>query len=64
MDVDGATLRVLFNKVDTDDSGDLDHKEFAQMFKRMQIKFKDDEIFDIFQTMDIDQSGRVEYAEF
>ena len=29
----------------------------------MKIKFKDEEIYDIFRSMDVDNSERVEYAE-
>lgn len=32
MDLEGATLRILFNKIDTDDSGDIDFNEFKLMF--------------------------------
>ena len=39
MDLEGATLRVLFNKIDSDESGDLDIKEFMLMFKKMKIAF-------------------------
>lgn len=65
MDLEGATLRILFNKIDSDDSGDIDINEFKLMFQKMNIKkFDHDEIFDIFQSMDVDKSERVEYAEF
>ena len=49
--------------MDSDRSGDLDFKEFREMFAQMKIEFKHEELLDIFKSLDIDGSGRVEWAE-
>jgi hypothetical protein len=49
--------------MDEDRSGDLDVAEFKEMFEMMKIEMKAEEVHDIFKSIDIDGSGKVEWAE-
>ena len=63
-ELEGSSIRILFNKIDTDNSGDIDADEFKMMFRKMNIRFNEHDIYEIFQSMDADDSNRIEFAEF
>lgn len=49
--------------MDDNSSGDLSVKEFIEMFQAMKIGLKTEEVHDIFNSIDVDGSGKVEWAE-
>lgn len=58
------SLKNLFDKVDVDNSNQIDLDEFKSMFERMKVKLTDKEVRDIFNSVDFDWSGKVTYPEF
>ena len=53
----------LFKKWDDDKSGKIDRKEFAQAVRALGFDVDDDEAGAVFDSLDDDGSGELEYAE-
>lgn len=60
----GKSLKNLFDKVDIDNSNQIDFDEFRSMFQKMNLKLTDKEVKDIFNSIDFDWSGKITYPEF
>ena len=57
-------MKNLFDKVDIDNSNQIDQAEFKAMFQKMNLNLTDLEIQKIFNSIDFDWSGKVTYPEF
>jgi Ca2+-binding EF-hand superfamily protein len=57
-----------FSKVDIDGSGQIDQGELGDLFKQltkdMGMEITEDQIKDIMELMDSDNSGQVDFEEF
>ncbi len=60
----GKTLKNLFDKVDIDNSNELEFVEFKAMFDKMNLKLTEKEVRDIFNSIDFDWSGKITFPEF
>ncbi len=56
-------LRDLFQKIDTDDSGQIDFEEFKSSL-RAHTELHDDDLHKIFDNIDRTHSGLIDYTEF
>ena len=66
-----ANLGKLFQLIDTNKSGSVDKEEFREFMENRSEELKDDENFadsnfvnGIFENIDTDSSGKIEYSEF
>ena len=63
----GTTIRDLhavFDAIDKDGSGALDHDEFGQAMHRMGLGLSKAQVASIIQRIDSDGNGEIEYEEF
>lgn len=64
---DVGTLRVAFQKMDTDGGGSLSHDELAQVLKRFRrfgFKATDKELNALMKYLDADGNGTIDFEEF
>ena len=61
---DMESLRLLFEKIDTDNSGSLDQDEFIRAFSERAPSLTRAEIVEIFHDNDIDKNGTLDFDEF
>lgn len=57
-------LKAVFDSIDTDGSGALDHKEFATAMHRLGLGLAKEQIQDIINRLDQDGDGEIDYCEF
>lgn len=57
-------LKAVFDSIDKDGSGALDHDEFAQAMQRLGLGLADEQIADIILRFDADGNGEIDYDEF
>lgn len=55
-------LRNVFDTIDKSHNGTVDHDEFREGLKRS--RFSDEELDQIFESIDVDKSGQIQYTEF
>jgi Ca2+-binding EF-hand superfamily protein len=60
----GVALRGLFKKYDGDQDGELSKKEFKKLAKGIGLQTKGSELTSMFRSMDVDNSGTIDYGEF
>ncbi len=60
----GKNLKNLFDKVDLDQSNQIELDEFKNMFRSMKVEASDFELENIFFSIDFDLSGKITYPEF
>lgn len=59
------SISAVFRYYDQNDDGQLSSDEFATIFKQLNPKgYEDDELRAVFDLIDTDKSGRIEYREF
>ena len=61
---DIAEFREIFNLVDTDGSGAISTEELAQLVESVGMKLSQQELAEMVNELDEDQSGEVEFEEF
>jgi len=54
----------LFELFDLDDSAEFDMEEFQLLFREMDMGFKEDDIVELFKTIDKDANGTIDEKEF
>merc|ERR1712066_220575 len=54
----------LFGLFDLDESAEIDLDEFQILLKEMEIGFREDDIVDLFKTIDKDAGGTIDEKEF
>lgn len=59
-----AEIRVAFDKIDTDSSGQIDLLELQHGFELLHIEATKDEVNDLFHAADADNSGEIDFEEF
>lgn len=59
----GKRLDSLFAAVDLNQDNMVDRKEFSAMFERMKIKLTENELANLFLSIDFDMSGDISYPE-
>ena len=59
----GRRLDSLFAAVDLNQDNVIDRKEFSAMFERMKIKLTENELANLFLSIDFDMSGALSYPE-
>eukprot|EP01052_Picozoa_sp_SAG31_P007365 SAG31_NODE_351_length_17237_cov_7.010445_9_plen_114_part_00 len=59
-----AIIRELFELMDEDGGGSLDHGEIKKLAKSMGAKLTDEELNTALVEMDADGSGEVDFGEF
>jgi len=64
LNADMANVRELFTLFDSDGSGCIDSVEVGQLVKALALPLKEDEIDDLVEKLDLDQSGEVSFEEF
>lgn len=57
-------IRANFKTADKDHSGELDRKEFLEYFMKADSKMTKEQIEKVFDNMDYDGSGTIDYDEF
>lgn len=57
-------VRVVFNKMDTDNSGYLDSAEFGVVVKELGSEFSQDDMQAVFNMLDDDGNGQLSFEEF
>lgn len=57
-------LKAVFDSMDKDGSGALDHEEFAMAMRRLGLGLADEQIQDIISRLDQDGDGEIDYDEF
>ena len=50
--------------IDKDNSGEIEYEEIPKIFADLKIKASEDELKDIFDTLDFHNDGKVNYSEF
>tara|TARA_B110000285_G_scaffold223774_1_gene279742 strand:+ start:702 stop:1070 length:369 start_codon:yes stop_codon:yes gene_type:complete len=60
----GVSLRTLFKRIDTDGTLSIEQPELAAMFREMNVSVNDADGRQIFGSIDLDNSGTVDWAEF
>eukprot|EP01084_Bolivina_argentea_P317607 550692_1 len=61
---DGAKLRQVFDRIDSDDSGELDEDEFRTAALVCSMGISDNQISEVFQSLDTDNNGTISFNEF
>jgi len=56
--------RNVFQKFDKDSSGTIDLEELKECFRELQVAFTDEEITELHQICDMDESKGIEFKEF
>merc|ERR1712151_261709 len=54
----------LFALFDLDDSAEIDLNEFLLLLKEMEIGFREDDVIELFKTIDKDAGGTIDEKEF
>jgi len=54
----------VFNQIDTSKDGTIDATELAQLLTKLGVKAAESELHTLFQTIDLNHSGLIEYHEF
>jgi len=57
-------LRKSFIMIDTDGSHDISYQEFSTALRSYDLGLADENIFDLFQSLDTSQNGRIDFEEF
>jgi hypothetical protein len=59
-----ARMKVLFEELDSDGNGYLDHKEIATLFTRLGLRLKKKKLAAAFAQIDTDEDGEISLDEF
>lgn len=59
-----GSLQKSFADMDTDGSNDISYQEFSTALRSYDLGLSDENIFDLFQSLDTSQNGRIEFDEF
>ena len=62
--MEASDPRALFDELDADKSGSLDHGELEELCKKMGKKLSKKELTEAMTAMDADGSGHIEFGEF
>ena len=57
-------IRANFKTADKDHSGELDRQEFLEYFMKADSRMTKEQIENVFDNMDYDSSGTIDYDEF
>lgn len=57
-------LQKSFEAIDTDGSKDISYQEFLTALHKLDLGLADENIYDLFQSMDTSGNGRLEFDEF
>ena len=57
-------LQKSFEAIDTDGSKDISYQEFLTALRKLDLGLADENIYDLFQSMDTSGNGRLEFDEF
>jgi hypothetical protein len=57
-------LKAVFDSIDKDGSGALDHEEFSLAMHRLGLGLADEQVQDIIKRLDQDGDGEIDYHEF
>ncbi|KAA8496466.1 Calcium-dependent protein kinase SK5 [Porphyridium purpureum] len=57
-------MRHLFEKIDTDHSGNISVGEFETAMRATGNQFSDEDIVNMVKAYDVDESGEIDYSEF
>lgn len=57
-------LRTEFAKLDEERNGEVSYKEFQNAFERSNIELGEDDMQDIFKSIDFDNTGNIHWHEF
>jgi len=57
-------LQKSFSMIDTDGSRDISYQEFSTALRSYNLGLADENIFDLFQSLDTSQNGRIDFEEF
>ena len=57
-------IKSVFQAIDKDGSGDLDHQEFTLAMDRLGLGLSQDQITQCIEVLDVDNDGEVSYDEF
>ena len=60
----GVSLRTLFKRIDTDGTLNIEQPELDAMFREMNVSVNDADARQIFSSIDLDNSGAIDWAEF
>lgn len=59
-----ADLKKAFASIDNDKSGAIELRELRTIIKRFDSSFTENDIREILDTLDLDQTGKIHWAEF
>ena len=59
-----ANLRKVFDWIDADHNGYLDHYEIKMAFAMTNKQFTDDDVKKLMEEADTDKDGRISFVEF
>eukprot|EP00929_Paragymnodinium_shiwhaense_P007638 TRINITY_DN111548_c0_g1_i1.p1 TRINITY_DN111548_c0_g1~~TRINITY_DN111548_c0_g1_i1.p1 ORF type:complete len:148 (+),score=39.20 TRINITY_DN111548_c0_g1_i1:158-601(+) len=59
-----AALREAFQAIDDNKSGAIELHELSRVMKALQFELTEDELLAVFQSMDINGNGKIEYDEY
>lgn len=59
-----AMIKEAFHMFDTNNSGDIDKKEFKKLIITLGLEISDKKILELMKTIDKDHSGSIDLAEF
>ena len=59
-----AKIRKIFDKYDKDGSGKMDKSEFRALNLKLGESLTDQEELDAFNSIDVDNSSRIDWKEF
>eukprot|EP00941_MAST-03F_sp_MAST-3F-sp1_P003801 g3801.t1 len=57
-------IRKVFDAYDVDKSGTIDRKELKNLAADLGQEFDDEELAEVFATLDSDGSGQIDFHEF
>jgi len=57
-------LKEAFDEIDADRSGTLDAQELRLLMQSLGVAFSDDEIATLIRTLDLNDTGEVDFHEF
>lgn len=57
-------MQKTFEAIDTDGSKDISYQEFLEALHKLDLGLADENIYDLFQSMDTSGNGRLEFDEF
>lgn len=55
---------IVFSMMDKDNSKAIDFKEFKNFYESQKIEYDEKELRKIFDSIDVDRNGTIEYDEF